>query len=97
MRLDQLAPVLLLAGVIPLGNSLGNQAEKPNDRLASEFPLTLTVMKSQVTDSTGGLLSRMEGERMGLAPPIWVDFTATINGESHWFLQCFRENSFGGT
>jgi hypothetical protein len=82
MRLTHLAPVMLLAGAISLGSSLGNQAEKSDDRLTSEFPLRLTVMKSRVTDSTGGLLPRMEGERMGLTPPIWVDFTATINGES---------------
>ena len=108
---SRMSLVGLVLGAIALRGVGGDRAEKSppcpeastphrsqvGPGIAREFPLTVKVTKSEVNDSTGNLLTRLKGEQMGMAPPIWVDVTATINGEFHWWLQCLRENSFGQT
>ena len=59
----------------------------------TEFPLVVEVSKSQYDNPfENDMASLAKGEEMGLAPPILVVLTATINGESHWVVMCRREN-----
>src|ERR1700680_1243568 len=84
----------LLAVVILAYHSLAFGAD---ERLAEGVPLTLTVAESKVDDFTGDLATRIKGEQLGLAAPIFVRVTGTINDESRWWIQCQRENSLGET
>src|SRR5262249_5308421 len=59
----------------------------------TEFPLVVEVSKSQYYNPfENDMATLAKGEDMGLALPILVVLTATINGESHWVVKCSREN-----
>src|SRR5882762_7942658 len=68
-----------------------------DERLAKEFPLTLTVAESKVDDFNIDLATKIGAEQLGSAPPILVRVTGTINDKSHWWIQCWRENLLGET
>jgi len=57
-----------------------------------DFPLTLEVSESKVEDLSGNVAQKIKSEQLGLAPDIFVRLTATINGKSHWWIKCRREN-----
>jgi len=61
--------------------------------LGTEFPLLVEVSRSQYDNPFGdGSTTLAKAEEDGLAPPVLVVVTSTINGESHWTLICRREN-----
>jgi hypothetical protein len=65
----------------------------PNEALRGEFPLLVEVSKSQYDNPFGDDSATLaKAEEDGLAPPLLVVLTSTINGESHWTLICRREN-----
>ena len=70
----------LLAVVVLAFNVLASGAD---ERLAKEFPLTLTVVESTVDDFNVDLATKIRGEQLGSAPPILVRVTGSINEESH--------------
>ena len=69
------------------------QSDASDDALKKEFPLVVQVINSSsdepVKMSKGQFL---EDSKMGMVPPFFVFVQATINGQSHWFLSCQREN-----
>lgn len=68
-------------------------ADDPNEVLRTEFPLLVEVSKSQYDNPFGDDPATLaKAEEDGLAPPLLVVLTSTINGESHWTLICRREN-----
>jgi hypothetical protein len=67
-------------------------AADPNEALRTEFPLLVEVSKSQYDNPFGDDSATLaKAEENGLAPPLLVVLTSTINEESHWTLICRRE------
>jgi hypothetical protein len=77
----------------PKQNSQKGSAVNTENTLQAEFPLVVEVTKSQHDNPFENDVAMLaKGEDMGLAPPILVILTSTINEESHWRLICRREN-----
>src|SRR5258708_29306203 len=59
------------------------------EQLKKDFPLTLAVSRSEVTDHTK---DSPGGVDMGMGMFTFVVVRATLDGAAHWWISCSREN-----
>ena len=82
-------PRLVCSSLLLLSPCLTLTAQDQSDN----WPLTLQIESSSLTDMSGGnAAAARQAEEMGAASPIVILFRGTLNGESHWNFECEGEN-----
>jgi hypothetical protein len=61
--------------------------------LRKEFPVTFQLEKSSVENLITDQKQLAKASEMGMAPPVFGSFTATLNGERHWRFSCMAESA----
>lgn len=77
---------------LKLVNAQNRQGSSTASTQTDLFPLHITIESSFEEKFPEIASSVTEGNAIGMAPPSFVVFRGTINGENHWVLSCRREN-----